>query len=57
VSEIELAIDHGIRVYQISKSGETPYYLHVISTLGSGTIYLPLKEQMTDNELYQLAQS
>ncbi|MGB5899487.1 MAG: hypothetical protein WBG66_14935, partial [Geitlerinemataceae cyanobacterium] len=53
---LDIATDTGMRVYRISKTGETPYYLHIVSSL-QGTRYVKSPEQMTTEALRQLANS
>ncbi|RMG13692.1 MAG: hypothetical protein D6728_04270 [Cyanobacteria bacterium J055] len=56
VEQVNIATDTGMRVYRISKTGETPYYLHLVSTL-QGTKYVTSQTQMTTEELEELANS
>jgi hypothetical protein len=50
VEKLELADDTGRSTYQVSKDGETKYYLNLLSTK-QGTVYLLTKEQLTLEEL------
>ncbi len=50
VEKLELADDTGRSAYQVSKDGETKYYLNLLSTK-QGTVYLLTKEQLTPEEL------
>ncbi|NEQ28103.1 MAG: hypothetical protein F6K28_55770 [Microcoleus sp. SIO2G3] len=50
VKKLELADDTGRTAYQVSKDGETKYYLNLLSTK-QGTVYLLTKEQLTPEEL------
>jgi len=50
VEALDLEDDTGRRVYEVSKDGETKYYLNLLSTK-QGTVYLLTKEQLTLEEL------
>ncbi len=54
VKQLDLADDTGIRVYQVSKNGETQYYLNLLST-GQGTVYRFSQEPLTREELNKTA--
>lgn len=48
--------DQGVRVYQVSKSGEPTYYVHLIST-NQGIVYLEQRKELTSAEVEALRNS
>lgn len=57
LAEMPLADDTGRKVYRVSKAGEAPYYLNLISSLQGGSVYVLTQEPMTSEEMEQAAQS
>lgn len=54
VNQLELETDTGVRVYAVSKEGEIPYYLNLLSTL-DGTVYVLSDKPLTPQELTEMA--
>lgn len=50
LTPVEIGSDTGMRIYQVSKMGEPPYYLNLLSTL-QGTVYIVSEEPLTPEEL------
>lgn len=50
LTPLEIGSDTGMRIYQVSKMGEPPYYLNLLSTL-QGTVYIVSEEPLTPEEL------
>lgn len=55
VSQVDLEIETGMRVYRVSKPDEPEYYLNLISTFEQGTVYLISEQLMTVAEIRQAA--